>query len=117
MMRAFRPAALLIAMTAMLLGAMLPSGWMPSASGQMVMCGLSHDLPQPDHSQKPGDDGHGHDACPFAAAQHLAPPLAAPALGLPGRSHLALARPQPPLSAPSAPLYAPQSPRAPPAFA
>lgn len=113
MLRAFRPAALLLAMTAMLLGAMLPAGWMPDANGMPVMCSLDH-APGKQSPANDSHDNHGHE-CPFAAAPHLAPPLAVAMLAAPaqqGTAHsLSLAAPS--SARPAA--YAPQSPRAPPA--
>lgn len=77
MLRAFRPAALLVALTAMLLGAMMPTGWMPGASGMPVMCSMDAAATKSGAPQTPlpGDDGHHHE-CPFAAAPHLATPVA-----------------------------------------
>lgn len=116
MARAFRPAALLLALTAMLLGAMLPAGWMPGADGAPVMCSL--DAPahhQPDR-KAPANPSSRHE-CPFAAASHLSPPL----------PQLVLVAPQllrrPNRTQPSAPgrvasaAHTPHAPRAPPAIA
>jgi hypothetical protein len=112
MFRAFRPAALLLALTAMLLGAMLPTGWMPGADGAPVMCSL--DAPahhQPDR-KAPGQPAPHHE-CPFAAAPHLAPPLAAVVLAAPRQAFFAFVTPAP-LRRATARAYAPQAARAPP---
>ena len=113
MFRAFRPAALLLALTAMLLGAMLPTGWMPGADGAPVMCSL--DAPthhQPDH-KAPGQPAPHHE-CPFAAASHLAPPLAAAVLTAPRQTVFAIVTPSV-MRRFMASAYTPQAPRAPPA--
>lgn len=113
MLRAFRPAALLLALTAMLLGAMLPTGWMPGAGGLPVLCSLTH-ASGPAQPTNDSHDNHGHE-CPFAAAPHLAPPLTVAAIAA---SMLRQVAPDPATAAhPSQRLaaYAPQAPRAPPA--
>ena len=122
MKRIIRSAAVHVAIAAMLLRALLPAGWMPSAeagtpitictmNGPMQIV-LGHDG-QP-LKQKPGDTRH-HAACPFAAAPHMA--LATPVA--------LFAPPQPASTGTSAhsktadriALYAPQAPRAPPILA
>jgi hypothetical protein len=81
----FRSLAVTLALSAMLLRAMLPVGWMPDLAGTgapLVICSVDglHHIPQdPSHSH---DDDHGY-ACPFAAAAHLAPPQLPPAIPQP----------------------------------
>jgi hypothetical protein len=84
----FRSLAATLALSAMLLRAFLPAGWMPNPAGAadvpLIICsidGAHHVLPA--HSpQKGQQDEHGF-ACPFAAAAHLAPPQIAPAIAAP----------------------------------
>ena len=81
----FRSLAVTLALSAMLLRAVLPAGWMPDLAGTgapLVICsvdGLHHVPKDPSRNH---DDDHGY-ACPFAAAAHLAPPQAPPALTKP----------------------------------
>lgn len=114
MLRAFRPAALLVALTAMLLGAMMPAGWMPGASGMPVMCSMDAGASKSGAPQTPlpGDDGHRHE-CPFAAAPHLATPVALPVPGAPAAQ---AAAPRLAFAARLAPsrAHAPHAARAPP---
>lgn len=125
--------AIMLALTAMVLRALLPAGWMPNPSGiagsPFIICRMDMSVPpQTDRSLPvPMDihDGHSgrHDqqqnneTCPFAAAQHLAP----------ASSYAPILQPEPAYEA-SSPLnlghagagaahYSPQSPRAPPSFA
>lgn len=83
---AYRSLAATLALSAMLLRALLPMGWMPAPSAAggptLIICtmdGPQHRVPASNHD---GQDDHGT-VCPFAAAAHLAPPQAAPALALP----------------------------------
>lgn len=111
MLRAFRPAALLLALTAMLLGAMLPTGWMPGAGGLPVLCSLTH-ASGPAQPTNDSHDNHGHE-CPFAAAPHLAFAPDVPHLTLPVFHAFAAAADRSYAAAILA-RFAPQSPRAPP---
>jgi hypothetical protein len=116
MHRAFRPAALLLALTAMLLGAMLPAGWMPGTDGAPVMCSL--DAPahhRPDH-KAPAGPASQHE-CPFAAASHLGPPLTHVALVAPYRVFMPVPARQATARRAAFTAYTPQAPRAPPAIA
>jgi hypothetical protein len=114
MLRAFRPAALLMALTAMLLGAMLPAGWMPGADGAPVMCSLAAPAHHQTDHKTPQSPASQHE-CPFAAASHLSPPATALALLAPQLSRLPdTARPRASTQASTA-AYTPQAPRAPPA--
>ncbi len=71
-----RSFAVTLALSAMLLRAVLPAGWMPNLTGPgdvpLVICSVdgAHHLPphEPAHGQQ---DDH---MCPFAAAAHLAAP-------------------------------------------
>jgi hypothetical protein len=107
-----------LALVATILHSWLPPGWMPGpATGgaiSFVICspgGLHHSGGSDGHRD---NGGHRHDACPFAAAAHLATPAAGAALDAPsaailGKSGIAVAR-----IAPRAAHYLPQAPRAPP---
>ena len=126
-MSACRSVAFVVVMTAMLLRAALPSGWMPDFvqghGSLLVMCSLSG----PAHfisgaggerlKHKPAHGDTHSDICPFAAAAQLASfngqiPLPDPGLSIaPPRLHL------PRVQAIAASRYLPHSPRAPPVLA
>jgi hypothetical protein len=130
-MLGFRRAAVCLALAAMMLRGLMPAGWMPNPEGAgtslFVICDMdqadmskmdmSHmDMSAMDHApaHKPSSNSHQHEACPFAAAPHVATPSTVAALLLPSLSEhfspqLAGGR----LAIQSA-AYAPQSPRAPP---
>jgi hypothetical protein len=80
-----RSFAATLALSAMLLRAVLPAGWMPNLTGigdaPLVICSIdgSHHLP----SHGPARDQHDDHMCPFAAAAHLAPPQLPPAIPQP----------------------------------
>src|ERR1700733_2171955 len=138
-MTSCRRAAVCLALTAMILRALMPAGWMPNPAGAgdsfFVICDMdqgdmsgmdmSHmsamdmskmDMSGMDHgsSGKHSGDAHQHEACPFAAAPHVATPSAEAALLLPSL----LAKFSPLLAhgqaAIKAATYTPQSPRGPP---
>ena len=66
----YRSAALSLALAAMLLRALVPSGWMPSDHvGGLTICSVErHD------GKKPQSEERTHTPCAFAAASTLAPP-------------------------------------------
>jgi len=109
-----RSAALSLALTAMLLRAFLPDGWMPSAPGSgtlFTICSVAQH-----ESKAPPSEGHTHAPCAFAAASTLAPPtLAALAFGVSATWRVAapVLRDEPRPVRPHRPHIA----RAPPAFA
>lgn len=78
-----RSFAVTLALSAMLLRAMLPAGWMPNVTGvggaALVICSVDGAHHLPSHDPAHGDDH----MCPFAAAAHLAPPQAPPAIAQP----------------------------------
>src|SRR5208282_1654683 len=81
----FRSFAATLALSAMLVRALLPAGWMPNPAGPddapLVICsvdGLHHAPPAHDPARGQQDE-HGF-TCPFAAAAHLAPPHLPPAV-------------------------------------
>jgi hypothetical protein len=67
-----RSAAISLALAAMLLRALLPDGWMPSATASpFTICSVDvghHD------GKAPADQERSHTPCAFAAAAPLAPP-------------------------------------------
>jgi hypothetical protein len=70
----------MLALTAMLLRALLPAGWMPNPDGlagaPLVICSMSgaqHAHPATNRGHAPQDNSG--KICPFAAAAHLAPAL------------------------------------------
>jgi hypothetical protein len=75
MTSAFRSLAATLALTAMLLRAMLPAGWMPNPDGPagapLVICSLAG--PQQAHPGHAPQDSSGK-VCPFAVVAHLAAP-------------------------------------------
>jgi len=89
-MRGLRHTLVHIALAALILRAFLPTGWMPNPQGPadsaFVICTMEGPVQATDGKALPGkDDPRAHEACPFAAAASLAPPvdfirLAAPEL-------------------------------------
>lgn len=75
-------AALHLALVAMLLRALLPAGWMPAAitsanASPFVICTMDGPLhPAPARHDPSSDHDRTNTPCMFAAAAHLAPPLA-----------------------------------------
>lgn len=133
MVRTFRLAAVQLALAAMMLRALLPTGWMPNPDGfaqsPLVIClmdmsagmNMSHAMDM----SKPMDIGHGHDRgqqqnneqCPFAAAPHIAAPLTVAELAPPSELVHFAEKPASRALVIFALAYHPQSPRAPPAIA
>lgn len=113
----YRSASLSLALAAMLLRAVLPDGWMPSAQvGGAFFTICSVERGHHDGKTSP-TEGHVHAPCAFAAASSLAPPALAPLVF--GASSLGVRVAQEvtvkPLAA-AAPRCA-NTPRAPPLFA
>lgn len=123
MSRTGKRVALHLALAAMLLRALLPSGWMPSANPTipLVMCTMNGPvrvlvtLVEEPHKQSPSPDhGRQHEVCPFAAAVSFAPPRSGVTLAPPNvAARLVATLRLATAAAPNRP-YAPQSPRAPP---
>lgn len=71
---AFRSLAATLALSAMVLRALLPAGWMPNTEGvpgtALIICSIDGVRHVPHHPGKPDVD-HGM-ACPFAGMAHLA---------------------------------------------
>ncbi|HWY60700.1 MAG TPA: DUF2946 family protein [Rhizomicrobium sp.] len=81
MTRNIRLAVVHLALVALLLRALLPTGWMPNPAGAagapFIICTLDGPALAVDgkgHKQTP-DDPRSHESCPFAAAASLAPPV------------------------------------------
>lgn len=115
----FRRAAVHLALIALMLRALLPAGWMPNpgaANGSpFVICTMYGPLKALDGKEKPTKHApHNHEACPFAAAAHLAPPLLAAILALPATAVGMAAPPIRPAPVIADTDFVPQSPRAPP---
>lgn len=103
-----------LALIAMIARALLPAGWMPSASAAapFVICTMSGPLQHaPDNGHAPAADHHG--VCPFAGAPHLAATPDLPQLTLPA-AHDAAARTERVYTAVVPARFAPGSARAPP---
>jgi hypothetical protein len=127
MSRTLRLAGIQLALAAMMLRALLPDGWMPSASGApgipIAICTANGPVQlvigqdgRTDKQNPAHDDARHQDVCPFAAAPHFA-------TGATGIFHaLPLAEAQ--FAAPAFASgiaegmrqHTPQSPRAPPVF-
>jgi|SRR5579871_2132103 len=72
----YRPLAISLALAAMLLRALLPDGWMPSAAGStLTICSVN--TLQKD-GKAPTNQERSHAPCAFAAAAPLAPPALSP---------------------------------------
>lgn len=100
-----------VAFLALVARALLPAGWMPDANG-LTICSVGTPVQQDDHGKAPAQDAH-HDACPFAAAPHLASVPDLPQLALPAFHAFAAATDRVYAASVSA-RFTPQSPRAPP---
>lgn len=115
MRTACKSAALHFALTAMLLRALLPAGWMPQAAATgspFVICTVSGPVyPAPGHQ---ADHDRAKTPCVFASAAPLSPPAVATALSLPTPVatpfHIAAPRD----SDARGPSHRPNAPRAPP---
>jgi DUF2946 family protein len=115
-----RQLAVSLALCAMLLRALLPDGWMPTASA--AAAGSPFEICSVDglHSggKAPAQDQQqqrSHAPCAFAAAAPLTPPAQAATPAVPSAVfHIARAETAP--LAPRAPPYRPNAARAPPAF-
>lgn len=120
-----RLAGLRLALAAMVLQALLPSGWMPNTTttpgAPFVICtingplSLGKDFQAPSKQPSPAD-AHHMDACPFSAAPHFATLAPATVHGFSGVAFLTLKQRFEPQRIAFAQQRAPQSPRAPPAF-
>jgi hypothetical protein len=121
----FRLAGVHIALAAMLLRALLPAGWMPNpaAAASFMIC--TTDGPaqvavgsdgQPLKHQPDQNNDRSHEACPFAAAPHLAAPAMLSALPLPSAATAAASNVVHSRLTEGLAGYTPQSPRGPPAF-
>jgi Protein of unknown function (DUF2946) len=118
-MTRFRRAAVHLALIALMLRALLPAGWMPDPGGAngapLVICTMDGPLKALDAEGKPiRHDPRDHEACPFAAAAHLAPPAEPASLALPASAAGPAAAPVQPVPVTARAPYQPQSPRAPP---
>ena len=137
MLRTFRLAAVQLALAAMMLRALLPTGWMPNPDGfaqsPLIIClmdmpsgmDMSHAMDMSKPMDMAGMQGHDHDhgqqqnneQCPFAAAPHVAAPFTIAELAPPSElAHFAEKSTSRTLAA-LALDYHPQSPRAPPEIA
>jgi len=110
-----------VALAALILRALLPTGWMPDAQAGLTICSLetgpavAH-LGTVHHDGAPGHSSHGkadHQECPFAAAAHFAAPPQNVMLALPAVHAFAAAADQA-RAAVIAARFSPGSPRAPP---
>jgi len=124
MHRRFHFAAVYIALAAMVLRALVPLGWMPSASAAgvpLAICtmqgAITLTLDAHGKPQKPANGTHHTEACPFAAAPHLSTPVVADAVATPNYRITTTALSVAPDIAVAFTRHTPQSPRAPPAFA
>jgi hypothetical protein len=125
MARSLRHLAVHLALVAMVLRALLPTGWMPNLDGHpggpLLICAMDGGSALfTDHAGLPSkhqpDGRAGHDGCPFAAAPHLATAGISTVIQ---QLHLAqnlVAGFAENKTAPQFSGYAPQSPRAPPHF-
>ena len=99
-----------VAFIALVVRAMMPSGWMPAAQG-VTICSVETST---SHDQKaPADKSVHHDICPFAATPHLASVPDVPQLTLPAFHAFAAAIDRD-YAATVAARFSPGSPRAPP---
>ena len=129
-----RRVAVALALAAMTLRALLPTGWMPNPSGfatsPLTIClmdmqsGMAMSVAM-DMSKPMDMSGHGHgdsrqqnnEQCPFAAAPHVASPVTIAALAPPSTLSRFVVHEAADHSIVGGGHYQPQSPRAPPSFA
>jgi hypothetical protein len=120
MNRTFRLATVTVALAAMLLRALIPTGWMPAQGASLVICTMQGPMrvAAGDHGkpQKPQDTHH-TEVCPFAAAPVLSGPADVAALLPPSQALEGLPQVRAPASAAITRSHTPQSPRAPPFLA
>ena len=113
-MQGFFQAIRHLALIALVMRAMLPAGWMPSAQAGLMPCSVNVTLGVIHHDGTPSQDSHNaHQECPFAAAPQLASTPDAPHLILPAFHAFAAASDRVYASLVAA-RFTPQSPRAPP---
>lgn len=112
-MQGLLPALRHIALAALILRALLPSGWMPDAHAGLIICSAT--LGTIHHDGAPGHDESKaqQQECAFAAAAHFAPTPDAPQIALPA-FHAFAAATDSRYAAAVAARFTPQSPRAPP---
>jgi hypothetical protein len=124
MSRTLRFAAVYVALVAMMVHALVPTGWMPDIAGsgapirlctmdgpaRMVMGG------QPDKQKPAQGDQHRNDICPFGAAPHFAAPTSVASLAAPTLAVAATRLFVPAARTALRAEFSPQSPRAPPAI-
>jgi hypothetical protein len=112
-----------LALSAIMLRAALPIGWMPvadAASGPaLVICTGHGPLTTPDHSRKQSPlSGHTNEVCPFAAVTHLSPPADIALLSTPNRDARRVDRKAfGETVVPAEPRHSNHAPRAPPSLA
>ena len=117
-MQGFFHFARLVAFSALMLRALMPTGWMPDAHSGLMICsaGMTQTLGVIHHDVAPyKQDGHqqASQECPFAAAAQLAGAPLSPQLTLPA-FHAFAARTDRAYATAFAARFTPQSPRAPP---
>lgn len=145
MLKVWQKAALTLAIVAMVLKGLVPSGWMPNPQGfgetALILCDMdgpmsaadmakmmaampNMDMSAMDMAAKSGGDGkqtptssHSQPECPFAAATHAGAAAAAVTIALPELAAEHAHRPVPERDIVRYARYQPQSPRAPPTLA
>ena len=140
----FRRAAVVLALAAMALRGLMPVGWMPNPQGMnetaFIICDMGErsmsatdmsnmDMSNMDMSKsanpssddqtpaRHSEDGHQHEACPFAASAHLAAPSVLALMPLPAFAGGFMRGPSRARLGFELTHYAAQSPRAPPRLA
>jgi hypothetical protein len=127
MNRRFRTTAVHIALAAMLLRALMPAGWMPSAAASagtpITICTMHGAVQmalgadgQPLKKSHNQDNSRHHEMCPFAAAPFMAQPAAIGELALLSPISMPAGSSAHRGIAVHTARYVPQSPRAPPRF-
>jgi hypothetical protein len=100
-----------LALVALMLRALMPSGWMPDANGGLMICSVT--LGTIHHDGAPEKQKADQQECPFAAASQLAAAPDTPQIALPA-FHAFVALTDRAYAAAVAARFTPQSPRAPP---
>lgn len=127
MMRNLRFAAVYVALTAMILRALLPAGWMPgevAGGSPLVICTMDGPVSLmlgPDGKllkhQPAQDSARHHDMCPFAGAPHLNSPSTVAGIAPPSSAIEAAQDVSRIAFVADETRHSPQSPRAPPHLA
>ena len=101
-----------VAFVALVVRALVPTGWMPDAQAGVIICSVDAKA-QHEGQKSPAQDAGHHDICPFSATPQLSSTPDAPLLTQPAL-HAVIAATDSHYAATILARVSPQSPRAPP---